>query len=61
MWYLSPPLCREGDRRNNPDSVSKVLWGVQATLMKMNKTRESALAAQSERIHIHGLEGQLPE
>lgn len=33
--FISPTL----QRGNNLDSVSKVLWGVQASLMKMNKTR----------------------
>ena len=44
--FISLTLQR-GNRQNNPDSVSKVLWGVQASLMKMNKTGESAFAAQS--------------
>lgn len=46
MQYLSPSLCKEGTGRTT-DSVSKVLWGVQASLMKMNQTGESAFAAQS--------------
>ena len=32
--FISPTMQR-GD---NPDSIRKVLWGVQASLMKMNKT-----------------------
>lgn len=36
MAFISLSMQR-GDRRNNPDSVSKVLWGVQTSLMKMNK------------------------
>lgn len=36
MVFISLSM-RRGDRRNNPDSVSKVLWGVKASLMKMNK------------------------
>lgn len=33
--FISLPMQR-GDRRNNPDSVTRVLWGVQASRMKMN-------------------------
>lgn len=36
---------RRGDRQNNPDSVGKVLWGVQASLMKMNKRWDLPLMA----------------
>lgn len=34
-----------GDRQNNPDSVGKVLWRVQASLMKMNKRWDLPLMA----------------
>lgn len=36
---------QRGDRQNNLDSVGKVLWGVQALLMKMNKEMGSAPVA----------------
>lgn len=42
--FISFPMQR-GDRRNNPDSVGKVLWGVQASLMKMNKRWDLPLMA----------------
>lgn len=44
MAFISFTLQR-GDRQNNPDSVSKVLWGVQASLMKMNKRWDVPLMA----------------
>lgn len=57
--FISLTMQR-GDRRNNPDSVTKVLRRVQASLMKMNWRGESALhGCRLCHIHIHGLEGQL--
>ena len=38
-WHNVVFISPTTQRGNNPDSVSKVLWGVQASLMKMNKMR----------------------
>lgn len=49
--FISLTLQR-GDRQNNPDSVSKVLWGVQASLMKMNKRETLPLKAAAFAAYI---------